>query len=442
MRYWLLLVLVSFIAPGHAKIVLSTQGGVEKPIPIAVIPFQVKGQMPEGVENLVNVVEQDLSLGGRFDLLSRFDTERVSELSLDAQKISYAYWRSSGVDFLVFGEIVVQPDGKFAIAWELLDVFNEARVHMSTPSGKVFKRPRLTVTQKQLRLASHYISDRVYEALTGARGVFTSKVIYVRDARVEGKRRYELVHADYDGKSATAIWHNTQPIMSPAWSPNGDQVAFVSFDKKRRSMVYVRDLRSGSQKAVATFEGVNGAPAWSPDGSELAFAASKDGNVEIYVVRVTNGAVRRITKNRAIDTEPVFSADGKDLVFTSDRGGKAQLYKTSAQGGQRASRLTFLGGQNTAADVSPDGKYLTFVHSESGRDRIALMTLASGDVDILTNGGRDESPSFAPNSQLIMYATKTPLGNELSITTIGGNQAKRMPIVGSAVREPEWSPKF
>jgi len=301
------------------------------------------------------------------------------------------------------------------------------------------------VEQKQLRRTAHQISDQIYQKLTHTRGAFDTLIAYVivNNNVDSNKRVYTLAVADSDGYGEQVILKSKRPIMSPAWSPNGKRLAYVSFEKNR-SIVYMQELKSGKRKIIAKFKGINSAPVWSPDGKRLAMTLSKDGNSEIYVVYIASGVLQRITNHYSIDTEPAWSPDGRSLIFTSDRAGKPQIYQVAiVQQGRSGNpkRLTYDGNYNAGASFSPDGKSLVLITREQGNFRVGILDLASRHLQILTHSSLDESPSFAPNGKMVLYATELRGRGILEAVSIDGSHSpQRLRVLSGDVREPAWSP--
>lgn len=409
----------------QAALTIEISEGVEGALPIAVVPFGWAGPQPLP-EDVGAIVAADLQRSGRFaplapeDLLSR---------PTQAAQVNYRDWRLLGVDNLVIGRIEPAGPDQYNIQFQVLDVLRGQQVTgYSVPASRA-----------QLRRAAHYIADLIYEALTGERGAFNTRIAYVTVKRAGDAKQYELQVADSDGYGPQTIVRSKEPIMSPTWSPDAQRVAYVSFEK-RRAEIYVQDMRTGTRAQVAAFAGINGAPAWSPDGSRLALTLSRDGNPEIYVLRLADGNLRRITQSPAIDTEPVWMPDGNSLIFTSDRGGGPQLYQVPVGGGA-PKRLTFEGNYNASADVSADGRRLAFVHRDAGgKYRVAVLDLERRLLQVISEGDLDESPSFAPNGRMVLYASESGNRGVLAASSVDGRFGQRLRFQEGDVREPAWSP--
>jgi len=423
------LFLVFLLASGAARAALTIEitQGVEGAMPIAVVPFGWSGTAPASPENIAAIISADLSRSGRFIPLP--DRDLVSHPT-EAGQVQFHNWRVLNVDNLVIGQVRESRPGQYTVQFQLFDVFR----------GKQLIGYSFNSSREDLRRIAHHISDLIYENLTGERGAFNTRVAYVTTTGSGAAKIHTLLVADSDGYNPQTILRSDQPLMSPAWSVDGGQIAYVTFEKKT-SEVYIQDVATGTRRKVTSFKGINGAPAWSPDGKRLALTLSRDGNPEIYVLELKSGALERLTRNAAIDTEPAWSPDGGHIVFTSDRGGSPQLYRMAASGGP-AERLTFDGAYNAGADYSPDGRRLAMVHGEGGRYRIAVLDLESGLLRVLTEGQLDESPSFAPNGSMIIYATGAGNREVLAAVSVDGRFRQRLSLQAGNVREPVWSPFY
>lgn len=419
-----LLLLGGVFLPAHAVIEIEITQGGENAIPIAVVPFGWTGRGP-APEDIAAIVMADLQRSGNFAPLNRQDLV-ANPVSGDVPQ--YANWRLSGTDFLLIGG--VKPDGAgYVVDFQLYDVLQQ-----SLMTGFSFQ-----VTDQTLRSAAHQISDEVYEEILGIEGAFNTQIAFVSVVGKVGNRTYQLQLADADGENPQAMLTSPRPILSPAWAPDGIRIAYVSFENKTQSAIFIQDRQQGSRVKVVSREGINGAPSWSPDGKSLAVTLSFEGNADIYVLRVDSAQLRRITDSEAIDTEAVWLSNDK-IVFTSDRSGGPQLYEVSARGG-RANRITFEGKYNTSASISPDGSTVAFVHGTSTGFQIGAIDLASGLFQTLTQGTLDESPSFSPNGQMIIYATEKNGRGTLGAVSLDGSVVQSLSLDdGGSVREPAWSP--
>jgi TolB protein len=419
------LLLLLFGSTAQAALTIEITQGVEGALPIAVVPFGWSGDTVTAPVNIAAIISADLSRSGRFEPLA--DSDLVAHPT-DAKQVLFHNWRMVNVDNLVIGKISQTTPGQYTVQFQLIDILR----------GKQIAGYSFPAAHQDMRRVAHHIADLVYEELTGERGAFNTRVAYITTSGPISNRRYTLVVADSDGYHPQTILTSKQPLMSPSWSPDGDQVAYVSFEKKTAE-IYVQEVVTGSRRKLASFKGINGAPRWSPDGKRLVLTLSRDGNPEIYTMDLKSRALNRLTTNSAIDTEPCWSPDGTSIVFTSSRGGSPQLYRMSSAGG-KATRLTFDGKYNADADFSPDGRKLAMVHRESGDYRIAVLDLESGALRVLTDGQQDESPSFSPNGSIIIYATGEGSREVLAAVSVDGRFRQRLSLQAGNVREPSWSP--
>jgi len=416
--------LTSFNA--HAVLDIRITQGIEEALPIAIVPFEWQGSPDELPVEMHVTIANNLSRSGRFRTM---DPRNMPQQPTQFSQVNFQDWRLMGMENIVIGNVLRQPDGNYEIEFRLVNIY----------SGTQIAGFRVPARRDQLRRTAHRISDIVFERLTGIRGAFDTRVAYVTVKTLpDGNRQHSLQIADADGFNPQILLESDEPLMSPAWSPDGEKIAYVSFEG-RNSSIFVQDIRTGSRDQVAANPGINSAPAWSPDGTRLALTLSKDGDPEIYILHLASRNLVRVTNNRAIDTEPVWSPDGRSILFTSDRGGSPQIYQVSALGGT-AERITFTGNYNARARYSPDGRSITMVHGAQGQYRIAVMDLNQRQVNILTNSRHDESPSFSPNGSMIIYATSQARGSELAAVSADGRVHQRLALQEGEVREPAWGP--
>lgn len=417
------LVLLSVSSASHAVIDIEITQGGNNAIPIAIVPFGW-AEAGEAPEDIAQIVADDLQRSGNFAPLNREDLI-ASPVSGDVPR--YGNWRLSGADFLLIGAIK-RANGGYSIDFQLFDVSQQKLL-----TGFNFK-----VDDQTLRNAAHQIADEVYEEILGIPGAFNTQIAFVSVEGTRSNRVYKLQLADADGRNPQSMLTSPRPILSPSWAPDGVRIAYVSFENKRRSAIYIQDRQKGSRKKVISQPGINGAPSWSPDGTRLAITLSFEGNPEIYVYDVNSGKRSRVTKSASIDTEPVW-LDNNTILFTSDRSGGPQIYQIPSRGG-RAKRITFEGKYNASATVSTDGASLAFVHGNDLGYQIATIDLASGLFQIISDGSLDESPSFAPNGQMILYATESNGRGALAAVSLDGSVVQRLTLDSGGVREPAWSP--
>lgn len=423
---WFLLGLGAFLFPftqANALIEIEITEGVESTIPIAIVPFGWQGLGDPPID-VAQIVSDDLQRSGYF---GPFNREDLVARPLGGSVPNYANWRISGAEFLLIGD--VKPDGDgYNVDFQLFDVVQQ----------KILSAFTFAVSDQTLRSASHQIADEVFEEVLGLPGAFNTQIAFVS---VEGSgrdRTYRLQLADADGQNEQSMLTSPRPIISPAWAPDGVRIAYVSFENRSQSAIYIQDRSKGSRQKILSQEGINGAPSWSPDGTRLAVVLSYEGNPEVYILDLVSGQRRRLTQNDAIDTEPVW-LDNNTIVFTSDRSGGPQLYKVASRGG-RAERVTFEGRYNASAAVSPDSSTLAFVHSSGDGFQIATLDIASGLFQTVSEGNLDESPTFAPNGQMIMFAIEDGGRGTLGAVSIDGSVTQRLSLTSGSVREPSWSP--
>lgn len=406
----------------RAELMIEITQGVDNPTAISIVPF---GGVGENAKQTINdVIVADLKRSGLFTPLAKEDM-----LSFPSQEadIHYRDWRVLGSEYILIGQLTQDP-GFYTFQFSLFDVLSQKRVLKKSVSGG----------SGSIRDIAHSVSDAVYQAITGIAGAFSTKIVYVEDLGPGNAKRYRLVRADADGARNRVIFASKQPLLSPAWSNDAKQVAYVSFETSRPA-IFRQNLATGAREQLTNYKGLNGAPAWSPDNKKIALVLSKDGNPEIYTLDLATKKLDRITKHFAIDTEPTWTKDGKAIVFTSNRGGSPQIYKV-ALASKQVERLTFDGNYNARPQISPDGEQVVMIHRSSDVFHIALQNLKSGDLRVLTETKLDESPSIAPNGAMLMYATKHNNKGVLAAVSMDAGVKFRLPSQQGDVREPAWSP--
>lgn len=400
----------------HAELQIEIAKSFAQAPKVAIVPF-------ESDQILSPIISANLNRSGQLTSASNLP-ERPTRL----QDINQAAWQSAGIPYVVVGRVNTSATG-FEVQYELLDVEKNTRL-----LGE-----KINVPANRMREAAHLISDKIYQALTGVAGDFSGRIAYVLRDRKNGKPFFTLQIADSDGQQPRTVLESVEPILSPTWTPDGRKLAYVSFETGRPA-IYMQDLASGERDTLAQFKGLNGAPSFSPDGKQMLLTASKDGNPEIYLMNLNNKQLQRLTNDSAIDTEARFAADGKSFVFTSDRGGTPQIYRYNLDSGQ-TKRLTFNGRFNARGSLSKDGQSLALVHRQSGQQfQVGIMDLASGVISILTPTPLDESPSFSPNGQMVVYATRERGRGMLAIMSTDGRFRMNLPSQSGEVREPAWAP--
>ena len=420
------LALIAVSSRAGAVLEIEITEGASGARPIAIVPFGWTGEGEPPVD-LAAIVENDLTRSGQFAPIARRD--QVSRPT-QARDVRFGNWRTLGVDHVVIGRIGPREGGGYTVRFQLFDVARQQQV-----IGYSFG-----ASQGALRNLAHEISDSVYEEITGERGAFSTKIAFVS---VEGQgdaRRYKLQVADYDGFNARTILTSRQPVMSPAWGPDGRRLAYVSFEQGR-SAIYVQQVGTGDRREISSRAGINGAPEWSPDGDRLAVTLSEGGNPDIYVIDLQANRAQRLTYSSAIDTSPTWSPDGGTLVFTSDRSGGPQLYTVPVDRSERPHRLTFEGNYNSDPSISPSGERIAFVHrTDSDNYRVAVLDRTSDLMQVVSDGRLDESPSFAPNGRMILFATEHQGRGVLGSVSADGRAAARLSQVRGDIREPAWGP--
>ena len=415
-RVWLSLCVALWAVPVLAQFRVDIAGVGLTQWPIAVVPFRGDDAAPQKIGA---IVQADLERSGQFRGVDPAGAA-LDELA----RPDLAAWRNRAADYMVAGSVTRLVDGRYDVRFRLWDVARAQDL-----GGQSY-----AVTVGDLRQAAHRIADSIFEKLTGDRGIFSTRIAYV----TKSGQRYTLWVADADGENAQSALASPEPIISPVWSPNGQQLAYVSFEA-RKPVIYTHEVGSGKRRLLANFRGSNSAPAWAPDGRTLAVTLSRDGGSQLYSIDAAGGEPRRLAQSSSIDTEPVFSADGKTLYFVSDRGGTPQVYRMPSAGGN-AERVTFTGSYNISPALSSDGRWLAYISRVNGAFKLHVMELSSGTVSAVTDTSSDESPSFSPNNRLIIYATQVQGREALMTTTLDGRLKARLSGQGGDIREPDWGP--
>ena len=406
-----------------AELTIEITQGVDNPTRIAISPITLNGKSLQ--EDVSKIVMADLKRSGLFSPIPR---NNMLSFPATVKEVYYRDWRILGAEYLLVGE-ATQRNGRYQISYTLLEVH----------SARVALQGAVEGSKNELRGMSHYISDAIYEEVTGIPGAFSTRVAYVNAIPANGKMKFRLMISDADGARERLMLESMHPIMSPAWSPDAKQLVYVSFETGRPA-IFRQNIITGVREQVTNFRGLNGAPSWSPDGGKLALVLSKDGNPEIYTFDLRSRKYTRLTRHFAIDTEPNWTPDGKSIIFTSDRGGTPQIYKLNIASG-RVDRLTFRGSYNARPRLAPDGRTLVMVHRDNGRFHIASQDLVTGDLRVLTQTYLDESPTVAPNGAMLLYATKQGSKGVLAAVSLDSGVKFMLPARYGDVREPAWSPK-
>jgi TolB protein len=408
---------------GWSQLTIEITQGRDDPTAIAIVPFGWKGAgLPS--EDVAAIIEADLQRTGQFNAVDRKDMLGTPQ---DKSEVYFRDWRALSVDYLLVGKL--QPTAEGVVAqYQLFDVYTQSLVYEGRSSGQADK----------LRTIAHKVSDAVYEKLTGIRGAFNTRLLYVSAiAKGEQGHTFRLLVSDVDGANEQVVFKSDQPIVTPSWAPDGETIAYVSFETTRPA-IFMHNIRTNQRTQLTNFQGLNGAPAWSPDGKQLAMVLSKDGSPDIYVMDIASRQLKRVTRHFAIDTEPSWMPDGKSLVYTSDRGGKPQIYQVTLANGYEE-RVTFDGDYNARARVVPDGSGIIMVHRNDGNYHIALQDIERGKIKVLTETDLDESPSISPNGAMLLYATKYQGKGILAAVSLDGGVKFRLPSRFGDVREPAWS---
>ncbi len=411
--------LLSGSLAGHAQLTIDVIGGGASQIPITVLPL---GNEQRYDQKISEVVSADLRRSGLFRL-GAVGSKRP--FPTEIKDVDYDYWRGEGAQNLVIGNVQARSGGRVEVRFRMFDVGSRSQV-----LGFSF-----LVDSRQLRATAHKIADLIYEKLTGDAGVFSTKICYV----VKQGETFELQVADADGYSPQVVHRYNEPIISPQWAPEGERVAYVSFEQ-RKAIIYVLNVFNGTRRVLAAFAGSNSAPTWSPDGKQLAVTLTKDGVSQLYLINADGSGLRRLTYSQSIDTEPNFSPDGKYLLFTSDRAGSPQIYRMRVDGSGDPQRMTFEGSYNVTPRYSADGKSFVFIHRNQGRFNVAVQNISTRQVQILTSGRLDQSPTFAPNGKMILYASEIKGRGILAAVSSDGRVKQRITAQAGDIREPAWGP--
>lgn len=416
---------LSFTSLAQAVLKIDITEGFEGALPIAVIPFQWNGSAKVANADVSAIVMSDLARSGKFSPVAEKDLIARPQKLAD---VHYKTWRIAGMDHIVMGSVTKQADGNYQVQFRLIDILKAKQV-----LGYSF-----SATDKTLRGVAHQISDYIFTHITGLPGAFSTRIAYVTLKRDSKSYKSRLQVSDTDGYNPQTLLTSDEPIMSPAWSPDGSELAYVSFEGGQAE-IFTHNIRTGVRKSRSKFKGLNGSPAWSPDGKKLVMTLSKDGNPDIYILNLASNKLQRVTSHWSIDTEAVWLPDGKSIVYTSSRSGKPQLYRQSVSGKSKPERLTYEGGYNASASVSADGKSVAYVHGEGNIYRIAVLELSTKSSRILTDGPLDESPVYAPNNSMILFASQEKRQAVLAAVSVDGRQKQRLAFSDGEVREPSWA---
>ena len=427
MRYFrqcfILMLAIFFASSAAAELVIKVTEGNDQPTVIALSPFNLNGIKIN--ENISDIVAADLRRSGLFRLTPQRDMLAFPSQPSD---VYFRDWRLLGAEYLVVGSLSVMPDRRYELEFSLLSV-NSQRIQFTH---------KVRSPASEMRDLAHAVSDKIYQAITGIRGAFATRLAYVSVIREGDDFTYRLQVADADGARESLMLESKQPIMSPTWAPSGNELAYVSFETGRPA-IFRQNLLTAERQQLTSFKGLNGAPSWSPDGTKLAIVLSKDGNPEIYTLDLNTNKLVRLTRHFAIDTEPTWMPDGKHILFTSDRGGSPQIYKLKLSD-KSVKRVTFKGNYNARPNIAPDGRTVAMVHRSSDVFHIAALDLKTGRLLELTETTLDESPSLAPNGAMLMYATKYDNKGILAAVSIDAGVKYNLPAKRGDVREPAWSP--
>lgn len=424
-------------ASAELRIEITESAGVQDKVPVAIVPFAVQAA---GVDvDVAKVIEEDLVRSGRFTVVPR---DRLPSNPASGTEVLFSDWRATNIEYLIVGEIKGNTGSNLEVVFELIDVVKQRRLlaYPANEQGQVEYCCRYQISPRQLRRIAHTISNLVYDQVYGVPGVFDTQFAYITSTGSRDQQRYALELADIDGQNVVRVLEISRPILSPTWSPDGEQVAYVSFEFPGRSAIIVHHLSRAERRKLISIEGINGAPAWSPDGRRLALSLSHRGSPDIFIVNVASGQMSQLTSAPSIETEAAW-LDDNTVAFTSNRSGTPQIYKKALSSGARAQRLTFEGQYNAGASASPDGSKIAFIHNDGGNFRIAVQDLNTRVLEVLTNGRLDESPSFSPNGDQILYSTKQGGVDVLGVVSVDGLVEQKISLANENVRDPAWGPR-
>ncbi|MCB1827257.1 MAG: Tol-Pal system beta propeller repeat protein TolB [Coxiellaceae bacterium] len=425
----LILIITLVCVPAYAALNLELTQGINAALPIAIIPFANEQANADGDQSITQIVTHDLQNSGQFRVEA---PGMMTEQPTTLDQVDNEYWRKKNVDDVLIGQVKSLGNQQYRVSFQLVSTVDAAA--KTTLLNLSFDAPR-----SGLRALAHHMSDLIYQQLTGARGVFSTKVAYVLvQRRRHQPTKYTLEVSDIDGFNPRALLVSTQPLMSPTWSPDGNSLAYVSFEGHQAS-IYLQNIATAQRQKLTQYPGINGAPAFSPDGKQLALVLTLTGNPKIYTYSLDTGKLMRITNGYSIDTEPAWAKDGKSLLFTSNRGGSPQIYRYYFDAG-KIDRVTFDGNYNARASFMPNDQGIIMMHRETGLFGIARENLDSGEVDVLAQTGSDESPSLSPNGKMVIYATQYGGRGVLALVSTDGRVKLRLPAREGSVREPAWSP--
>jgi len=425
LQFMTLTTMLAWATATHAQLQIEITKGVDNPTPIAIVPFAWDGSGSPPVD-IAQVIDSDLVRSGQFAPVSRRD---MLSFPKKASDIYFRDWRAISADYVLIGRVSPGLPGRMQLTYQLFDTARQQEITRGSIEDVI----------PELRMLGHRAADAVYEKLTGIPGAFATRLLYVSVNRnTTGKDFYRLVLADSDGRRPIVLLEGREPIMAPSWSPDGNEVAYVSFETSRPA-IYRQHLRTGAREQLTNFKGLNNSPVWSPDGNTMAMVLSKDGSPDIYLMNLATKKLTRLTTHYAIDTEPTWMPDGNSLLFTSDRGGRPQIYRYDLRSKSMA-RVTFEGRYNARARVAQDGRNVALVHQSGGKYHIAVHDLVTERLTILTSTSLDESPSIAPNGSIVLYATKRDDQSILSAVAVDGGVSFNLPAREGSVQEPAWSP--